>query len=180
MGGGIAVSSVPGQGTVFSFHIAAPVAIGSGGEAPAFAPEAAGRSLDGVRVLVVDDNAVNRELARTVLEQMGAEVAEADGGRAAIESAAVAPFDCILMDLRMPGVSGIEALGEIRDRPGPNQEAPILAFTADADLGLLGVDHGFDGLVSKPIMAADLVDAVDRCTRWDAVDDGGPLGRAEA
>jgi len=180
MGGGIAVSSVPGQGTVFSFHIAAPVAIGSGGEEPAFAPEAAGRSLDGVRVLVVDDNAVNRELARTVLEQMGAEVAEADGGRAAIESAAVAPFDCILMDLRMPGVSGIEALGEIRDRPGPNQEAPILAFTADADLGLLGVDHGFDGLVSKPIMAADLVDAVDRCTRWDAVDDGGPLGRAEA
>ncbi|HWW24397.1 MAG TPA: PAS domain S-box protein [Caulobacter sp.] len=181
MGGAIAVSSVPGQGTVFSFHIAAEIAIGSGGESPALAPETTGRSLDGVRVLVVDDNPVNRELARTVLEQMGAEVAEAGGGRAAIEAAAVAPFDCILMDLRMPGVSGIDALGEIRDRPGPNQDVPILAFTADADLGLLGVDHGFDGLVSKPIMAADLIDAVDCCTRWDdAVDDGDPLDRVEA
>ncbi|HWU13231.1 MAG TPA: response regulator, partial [Caulobacter sp.] len=145
------------------------------------APETTGRSLDGIRVLVVDDNPVNRELARTVLEQIGAEVAEASGGRAAIESAAVAPFDCILMDLRMPGVSGIEALGEIRDRPGPNRDVPILAFTADADLGLLDAGHGFDGLVSKPIMAADLVDAVDRCTRWDdAVDDGDPFDRAEA
>ncbi|GGL07622.1 PAS domain S-box protein [Caulobacter rhizosphaerae] len=181
MDGGIAVSSVPGQGTVFSFHIAAKVAVGSNDELVAVAPETAGRNLDGVRVLVVDDNPVNRELARTVLEQMGAEVAEAGGGRAAIESAAVTPFDCILMDLRMPGVSGVDALGEIRNRSGPNQDVPVLAFTADSDLGLLGVDHGFDGLVSKPIRAADLVDAVDRCTRWDgAVDDGDPLDRAEA
>jgi CheY-like chemotaxis protein len=73
------------------------------------------------------------------------------------------------MDLRMPEVSGTDALGEIRDRAGPNQDVPILAFTADADLALLGGDHGFDGLVSKPIMAADLVEAVDRCTRWDGV-----------
>jgi CheY-like chemotaxis protein len=73
------------------------------------------------------------------------------------------------MDLRMPGVSGTDALCEIRDRTGPNQDVPILAFTADADLALLGSDHGFDGLVSKPIMAADLVEAVDRCTRWDGV-----------
>ena len=81
----------------------------------------------------------------------------------------------------MPGVSGVDALGEIRNRSGPNQDVPVLAFTADSDLGLLGVDHGFDGLVSKPIRAADLVDAVDRCTRWDgAVDDGDPLDRAEA
>jgi PAS domain S-box-containing protein len=180
MGGGIAVSSVPGQGTMFSFHIAAQVAVGLNDESPALASETSGRSLDGLRVLVVDDNAVNRELARTVLEQMGAEVAEASGGRGAIEAATVAPFDCILMDLRMPGVSGTDALGEIRDRPGPNQDVPILAFTADADLGLLGGDHGFDGLVSKPIMAADLVDAVDRCTRWDAVDDDDPLDLAEA
>jgi CheY-like chemotaxis protein len=70
-------------------------------------------------VLVVDDNPVNRELARTVLEHMGAEVAEASGGRAAIEAAAVEPFDCILMDLRMPGVSGTDALCEIRDTAGP-------------------------------------------------------------
>jgi CheY-like chemotaxis protein len=181
MGGGIAVSSIPGAGTVFSFDIAAPIAVEPAGELSALAPEPGGRGLDGLRVLVVDDNSVNRELARTVLEHVGAEVAEASGGRGAIEAAAVEPFDCILMDLRMPGVSGLDALGEIRGRPGPNQDVPILAFTADSDLGLLDGDHGFDGLVSKPIMAADLIDAVDRCTRWDgAVDDGDPLDLAEA
>ena len=185
MGGGIAVNSVPGEGTEFSFQIAAEIAIGLGTELPVPAPSAEVHRLDGVRVLVVDDNFVNRELARTVLEHMGAEVAEAGGGRAAIEAAAVAPFDCILMDLRMPGVSGTDALCEIRDTPGPNQDVPILAFTADADHGLLGVDHGFDGLVSKPIMAADLVEAVDRCTRWngapdDMGDDLDPVDLAEA
>jgi PAS domain S-box-containing protein len=181
MGGGIAVSSLPGVGTVFSFDIAAPIAVGPTGELSALAAEPGGRSLDGLRVLVVDDNAVNRELARTVLEHVGAEVAEASGGRAAVEAAAVEPFDCILMDLRMPKVSGLDALGEIRDTPGPNQDVPILAFTADSDLGLLDGDHRFDGMVSKPIMAVDLIDAVDRCTRWDgAVGDGDPLDRAEA
>jgi PAS domain S-box-containing protein len=185
MGGGIAVSSFPGEGTVFTFSIAAELATGLADALPAPAPEADGRRLDGVRVLVVDDNFVNRELARTVLEHMGAEVAEAGGGRAAIDAAAVEPFDCILMDLRMPGVSGTDALCKIRDTPGPNQDVPILAFTADADHGLLDLDHGFDGLVSKPIMAADLVEAVDRCTRWNgAPDDIGdevdPLDLVEA
>jgi CheY-like chemotaxis protein len=185
MGGGIAVNSVAGEGTEFSFHIAAQIATGLGTELPVLAPAADGQRLDGVRVLVVDDNFVNRELARTVLEHMGAEVAEADGGRAAIEAAAIEPFDCILMDLRMPGVSGTDALHEIRDTPGPNQDVPILAFTADADSNLLGADHGFDGLVSKPIMAADLVEIVDRCTRWtgapdDLGDDVDPADLAEA
>jgi PAS domain S-box-containing protein len=169
MGGGIAVTSVPGEGAVFTFHIAAPIAGGQSAELDAVTLEMDVSRLEGVRVLVVDDNFVNRELARAVLEHMGAHVAEADGGRAAVDAAAVEPFDCILMDLRMPGVSGSDALGEIRDAPGPNQDVPILAFTADADLGLLGHDHGFDGMVSKPIMAADLVAAVERCTCWDGV-----------
>jgi PAS domain S-box-containing protein len=181
MGGGIAVSSVPGQGTVFAFHIAAPRATGLGAQLRPPEPEARIRSLDGVRVLVVDDNFVNRELARTVLEHMGAEVAEAAGGRAALDLAASEPFDCILMDLRMPGISGTEALYEIRDTPGPNQDVPILAFTADADLQALSRDHGFDGLVSKPITAGGLVEAVDRFTRWDGAADGvDPIDHAEA
>jgi PAS domain S-box-containing protein len=180
MHGGIAVTSLPDEGTVFTFHIAAPVAAGLGAELSSPAPETNRHRLDGVRVLVVDDNFVNRELARTVLEHMGAVVAEAGGGRAAIDAVSIEPFDCILMDLRMPGVSGVDALGVIRDTLGPNQDVPILAFTADADLGLLGLDHGFDGLVSKPIVAAGLIEAVDRCTRWSgAVDDVDALDLAE-
>jgi CheY-like chemotaxis protein len=179
MGGGIAVRSVPGEGTVFTFHIAAEKATGLGGQRPSPTPLAEVRRLDGVRVLVVDDNFVNRELARTVLEHMGAEVAEAGGGRAALELAAAEPFDCILMDLRMPGISGTEALYEIRDTPGPNQDVPILAFTADADLQVLGLE-GFDGVVSKPITAGNLVEAVDRFTRWDGADGVDAVDHAEA
>ena len=181
MGGDIAVASAPGGGSVFTFHIAAEPAVGPFAECDPVMIETETGRLDGVRVLVVDDNSVNRELARTVLEHMGAEVAEAAGGRAAIDAASVEPFDCILMDLRMPGVGGAEALIEIRDRPGPNQEVPILAFTADADLSLLGEHHGFDGLVSKPLRAAELIAAVDACTRWDGVADAtGQLDSAEA
>ena len=181
MGGDIAVASAPGGGSVFTFHIAAEVAVGPFAECDTATIETESRRLDGVRVLVVDDNAVNRELARTVLEHMGAEVAEAAGGRAAIDAASIEPFDCILMDLRMPGIGGDEALIEIRERPGPNQEVPILAFTADADLSLLGEHHGFDGLVSKPLRAAELIGAVDACTRWDGMaETTGQLDSVEA
>ncbi len=174
MGGGIAATSVQGAGSVFSFHIAAPIAAA---QVEAEAVDMAGlRGLDGVRVLVVDDNLVNRELARTVLENMGAEVGEAASGQAAVEAAALQPFDCILMDLRMPGLSGADALREIRAAPGPNQNVPILAFTADADRNVLG-HHDFDGLVSKPILALDLVRAVSACTDWnDAPNDTGDDG----
>jgi CheY-like chemotaxis protein len=169
MGGGIAVASAPDGGSVFTFHIAAPVVAGPVSERDPATPEDQPHRLDGVRVLVVDDNPINRELARAVLEQMGAEVAEAAGGRAAVDAAAVVPFDCILMDLRMPGLSGVDALAEIRDTAGPNQDVPILAFTADA--GMMDPHHGFDGLVSKPIMALELITAVDACTRWDDMAD---------
>jgi PAS domain S-box-containing protein len=181
MGGGIAVASAPGGGSVFTFHIAAPVVLGPVAERDPTIMEPQARRLDGVRVLVVDDNPINRELARTILEHLGAEVAEAGGGRAAVAAAAIEPFDCILMDLRMPEVSGADALAEIRDTPGPNQEVPILAFTADADLNLLDQHHGFDGMVSKPIVALDLISAVDACTRWDGVVDAAhPYQTAEA
>ncbi|CAN5357461.1 hypothetical protein BH10PSE4_BH10PSE4_37800 [soil metagenome] len=188
MGGGIDATSVQGVGSVFAFHIAAPIAT-----APARTAEVGDGGLDhldGVRVLVVDDNMVNRELARTVLESFGAEVGEAASGQAAVEAVALQPFDCILMDLRMPGLSGVDALREIRAAPGPNQNVPILAFTADADRD--GLDHQeFDGRVSKPILAMDLVRAISACTDWsdaphDAPSDTGadgadgtPLGKAQ-
>jgi PAS domain S-box-containing protein len=174
MGGGITVTSASGGGSVFSFYIAAPIARSPGAESePATVETLLGR-LDGLRVLVVDDNPVNRELARTVLEHMGAEIAEAGDGRTAVTLATAEPFDCILMDLRMPGLTGQAALAEIRDTPGPNRDVPILAFTADADRNLLSGEHGFDGVVSKPIVAWELVGAVDACTNWSDMAHAGP------
>ena len=79
-------------------------------------------------MLVADDNAVNRELARAILEPAGVEVSEAADGLEAVEAASRAPFDAILMDLRMPGQDGHAALAAIRSRPGPNQHMPIVAF----------------------------------------------------
>jgi PAS domain S-box-containing protein len=171
MGGVITVSSVLGAGSTFALDIAAPRATPPG-EAEEAREEGGGWRLDGVRVLVVDDNAVNRELARAVLESFGSEVGEAASGRAAVEAASLEPFDCILMDLRMPGLSGMEALLEIRAAQGPNQDVPILAFTADPDRGRLGELQAFDGLVSKPILAMDLVSAVSASTRWDETSAG--------
>ena len=92
-----------------------------------------GEGLDrlyGVRVLVVDDNAANRELARAIMEPAGVEVSEAQGGREAVEIAQSLPFDVILMDLRMPDLDGEAAVAAIAARPGP--------MPAHADPGFFG------------------------------------------
>ncbi|WP_304176124.1 PAS domain S-box protein [Phenylobacterium aquaticum] len=158
MGGEIGVHSQPGDGSVFHFSIAAPVV------APAAVQTSdatdAGPPFVGLRVLVVDDNAINRSLARAVLEELGGEVTEAEDGAAAIAAAAVSAVDVILMDLRMPGLNGHDAMKAIRAGAGPNHQTPILAFTADADLGWLGETHGFDGVARKPIDTLALAEAI--------------------
>ena len=160
MGGEIGVDSAPGKGSVFHFWTPAPPV-----EAEEH-PLAPGQTttVEGLRVLVVDDSAANRELARTFLEALGANVALADGGGSALEQAATTPFDIILMDLRMPGLDGPMAATRIRATSGPNQNVPILAFTADvrAELDDSRVQV-FDGVVRKPIVAAELVTTIAAC-----------------
>jgi len=164
MGGRIAVCSTPGQGSTFSLYIVAPQT-----EAPPHADtsEAEVLSLDGVRVLVVDDNMVNRELARAVLESAGAEVALAPDGETAARMAAGTPYDLILLDRRMPGMDGPQTLHRIRSVPGPNDCIPILAFSADVDLADLMEPGGFDDFVGKPVNAAALIGTVSKWTQWD-------------
>jgi PAS domain S-box-containing protein len=163
MDGEIDVESEAGQGSTFWFRIPAPEA-----EAPPIdASDAEAPVLDGVRILVVDDNPANRELARAILEVAGAEVTLACDGAEAVERASGAPFDLILLDRRMPGLDGLDTLRRIRGEPGPNEAIPVLAFSADADMdGLLGPD-GFDGFVEKPIDATRLVQTVSDWTGWD-------------
>ncbi|HET9159689.1 MAG TPA: PAS domain-containing protein [Caulobacteraceae bacterium] len=116
----------------------------------------------GLRVLVVDDHAANRELASLFLAGVGAEMFEAAEGAEAVELARRWPFDVILMDLRMPGMDGAAALAAIRSTPGPNDGTPILAFTADTDSDLSQRLQrlGFQGVVSKPVEPAALIRAV--------------------
>jgi CheY-like chemotaxis protein len=160
MGGAIGVKAEPGAGSVFFFSIAAPAV-----EAPATATAQAEDSLsiEGFQVLVVDDNPVNRELARLVLSSLGAEVTEAEDGESAVAAAMTQPWQVILMDIRMPVFDGVEALRRIRSQPGPNRATPILAFSADADMDQFtsGIG-GFDGIVRKPIIPAAMIEAIAR------------------
>jgi len=168
MGGEIGVESEPGRGSRFFFEVPAPTATqlmpGPEADGDLFPP--------GTRVLVTDDHAVNRELVRAILTPLGAEVTEAKDGHEAVALAARAPFDLILMDLRMPGMGGLDAMRAIRDGAGPNQDVPILAFSAGVDeLGEAARrTAGFDGDLAKPLMPADLIAAVSLHTSgWEAV-----------
>ncbi len=143
MGGEIGVTSAPGEGSAFWFTLSAPVA-----QLAADVAAEPGLELDDVRVLVVDDNAANRELASEVLTVLGAEVTLASDGREALALLAVVPIDIILIDLHLPDMNGFGVLAALRAAPGPNRDIPALAFTAaDADTNDLS---GFDGLVAKP------------------------------
>jgi PAS domain S-box-containing protein len=157
MGGEITLRSRVGRGSTFRVELPAPVAEEA---AASDTGEAALDTLDGARVLVVDDNAVNRELARAILEPLGVEVSEACDGAEAVAAARL-PVDLILMDLRMPGLNGRGAAEAVRRTPGPNQDIPILAFSADSEIADDPAGLGpFDGQVRKPVEPSALIRAL--------------------
>ena len=167
MGGAVSVTSVPGEGATFRVDLPAPAAdlpAEMDGAEPAM-------SIDGIRVLVVDDNPVNRELSRRILEAAGAEVSDAPDGAEALTQLAQLPVDVVLMDLRMPVLDGRAALRALREVPGPNQDVPVLAFTADADLEGEGDLDGFDGLVRKPIQPLEMYSAIAGAIQWAPIED---------
>ncbi|PIB91934.1 MASE1 domain-containing protein [Caulobacter sp. FWC2] len=152
MGGEIGVESEEGRGARFWFEIPAHVAQADDEEQ---AEDDIPLPPPGSRVLVVDDNAGNRELVRSVLEAVGVEVAEAVDGEEGVAAAAAAPYDAILMDLRMPRLDGVSAALRIRAGRGPSAGAPIIAFSADVRMGPL--DPVFDGATPKPLTVISLL-----------------------
>ena len=156
MDGTIEVDSTPGVGSRFRCTIAAEPVLLNEAEA------ASGLTSPALRVLVVDDHAANRDLVRVILDPLGWAVDEAVDGPSGIERCTTKAYDVVLMDYRMPGMTGLEALQAIRHQAGPNQSVPIIAFTANAsgeDTQRL-LTQGFDGFAAKPILPADLLAAI--------------------
>lgn len=107
------------------------------------------------RVLVVDDNAINRLIVVEMLKRLGVEIEQAEHGEDALERLANAPFDLVLMDCLMPRLDGFEATRRWRERERNNLRArlPIVALTANAmaEDKLRCLAAGMDDLLAKPI-----------------------------
>jgi CheY-like chemotaxis protein len=163
MGGTIEVASIEGEGSTFSFAIAAPPATRPAAKpcAPQSCAEAAPTG-GSAHILVADDLAENRELVRLMLEAVGHRVSEAASGAEAIEAASARPFDLILMDVQMPGMDGLAATRSIHQGGGPNAATPILALSANvmADQVAQCLVAGMRDHIAKPLQVPDLLSKV--------------------
>lgn len=165
MGGSVSVQSKPGEGSCFTVEV--PLRLAQKSEmpdVPAAAPARAGKMvcLKGRHILLAEDNALNAEIATTVLQDAGMEVEWAKDGAIALEKLREAPvghYDLILMDIQMPHLNGYQAAREIRALPDARAKTLIVAMTANAfeEDRQAAFDAGMDAYVTKPIAAAKLM-----------------------
>jgi PAS domain S-box-containing protein len=171
LGGEIGVVSTPGLGSTFWFTFKSQAT-----EAPVVVPEQTDIvtrefTTDPPRVLLVDDNQVNRNVASKILQKSGCIVEECSGGRDAIEAVKNNSYDLIFMDIQMPEMDGIEATSEIR-RLRPKDIPPVVAMTAysmeeDRERFL---SQGMDDYLAKPIKADRLIQTVKKWTRYELME----------
>ena len=172
MGGAISVRSTVGKGSSFSFHVNF-AAVGrpekqrlAGAVAPpAEARGSAAPGVAGLRILVAEDNLVNQEITRRLLEREGAEVVLAATGREGLEIWRRGGVDVVLMDMMMPDTDGVEATRQIRaEEAGSGRRVPIVALTAnafEADRQVCAA-AGMDGYAAKPIRPDALLQEIAR------------------
>ncbi len=166
MGGFLLVETTPGEGAAFSFMLTLDRASGAPAEGAdqADRPDPIARGAAGAppSVLIVEDNAVNRELVRLMLTKAGVRSASAVNGREAVEMLSRQRFDLVLMDIQMPEMDGYEATAVIRDRSSPvlDHNVPIVALTAHAAPVFRDecLARGMDDYLSKPFSSAGLME----------------------
>lgn len=162
MGGTVGVDSVYGEGSTFSFQIPQKIADPDVvTEKPQTkenirteTEEIFGYRTKNTRILLVDDNRINREVVKDLLEPLAATIDEAKDGKEAVDSAWRVTYDLIFMDSHMPVMNGEEATIQIRSgQDGKNRTTPIIAITADAIAGVREklLETGMNDYIVKPI-----------------------------
>lgn len=167
MGGTVGVKSEPGLGSTFWLEVPFPENDGRPLASEGRQPEV-GQAPPTVRrrLLLADDDEVNRLVIGGMLRRIGHDVVFALDGRQAVHEVSRQPFDMVIMDMHMPEMDGIEATRAIRTLPPPRGRIPVVGLTADAiaENRPQYMAAGLDDLLTKPISAPDLAAVIRRFT----------------
>ncbi|MGH8562374.1 MAG: response regulator, partial [Nevskiales bacterium] len=124
------------------------------------------RALSGMRVLLVEDNAMNRRLASEILGDAGVQLTTAEDGEHALTALAAGDYDAVLMDVQMPVMDGFEATRRIRLLPGYS-DLPVIAMTANAfqEDREQALAAGMNDFLAKPIDSEQLLEKLSQWKR---------------
>ncbi len=167
MGGTITVDSKKGRGTTFTVEL--PMEITKQGEVKKKELSSRKVDLNGLKILLAEDNELNAEIAIVQLEELGMDITWVKNGEEAVNMFREKPhgsFDLILMDVMMPKMNGYEATRAIRGLDGRRDalKIPIIAMTANAfaEDVQASLDAGMNGHLSKPIVIDEVIGTIAR------------------